>query len=393
MGVVRFVLALSVAAGVAACGNHSDAPIVYGADSAHSSRIYNSPDEIYRKQQVERLRTAQAAPASSGIRKRNEPKSRDGVTLTPVSAVYLSEDGVSAPAVEPQKVKGYIEVQPGDTVYAIARRFSVPPAEIIDENDLRASYNLKVGQALKLPKGATAVPAAAVERRVVARDTLYAVQRGDTLYSISRAAKVSPEAIAQANRLRAPYTLSVGQQLLIPQAPSDSALYAGGITSKPRSNPSKINNATSAPLDLGDLARTASYSQPEPAKPSSFFEWPVKGAIIASYGSGDVGRRNDGVNIAAPAGTPVRAAADGEVVYRGSELDGFGNLLLIKHADGFVTAYAHNDAMLVKKGDNVRQGQMIAKVGDSGAVTSPQLHFEVRQNLKSIDPVALLGTQ
>lgn len=393
MGVARFVFALTVAAGITACGNHSDAPVVYGADSSHSSRIYNSPDEIYRKQQVERLRTAQAAPASSGIRKRNTAKSRNGVTLTPVSAVYLSEDGVSAQA-EPQKIKGYIEVQPGDTVYAIARRFSVPPSEIIDKNDLRAPYNLKVGQALKLPKGATAVPATAVERRVVARDTLYAVRRGDTLYSISRASKVSPEAIAQANRLRAPYTLSVGQQLLIPQAPADSALYARGITSKPRSNPSKINNATSAPRDLGDLARTASYSQPEQAKkPSSLFEWPVKGAIIASYGSGDVGRRNDGVNIAAPAGTPVRAAADGEVVYRGSELDGFGNLLLIKHADGFVTAYAHNDAMLVKKGDNVRQGQMIAKVGDSGAVTSPQLHFEVRQNLKSIDPVALLGAQ
>lgn len=392
MGVVRFVLALSVAVGVTACGNHGDAPIVYGADSSHSSRIYNSPDEIYRKQQVERLRTAQAAPASSGIRKWNMPKSRDGVTLTPVSAVYLSEDGVGAPA-EPQKVKGYIEVQPGDTVYAIARRFSVPPNDIIDKNDLRAPYNLKVGQALKLPNGATAVPAATVERRVVARDTLYAVRRGDTLYSISRASKVSPEAIAQANRLRAPYTLSVGQQLLIPQAPADSALYAGGITSKSRSVPSKINNTTSAPRDLGDLARSASYNQREPAKSSSLFEWPVKGAIIASYGSGDVGRRNDGVNIAAPAGTPVRAAADGEVVYRGSELDGFGNLLLIKHADGFVTAYAHNDAMLVKKGDNVRQGQMIAKVGDSGAVTSPQLHFEVRQNLKSIDPVALLGTQ
>lgn len=392
MGGVRILLVLSAAAGLAACGNHSDAPVVYGADSSHSSRIYNSRDEIYRKQQVERLHTAQAAPASSGIRKRNTSQLRDGISLTPVSAVYLSEDGVNAPA-EPQKVKGYIEVQPGDTVYAIARRFSVPPAEIIDENDLRAPYTLKVGQALKLPKGATATPAATAERRVVARDALYAVRRGDTLYSISRASRVSPEAIAQANRLRAPYALSVGQQILIPQAPADSALYAGGITSKPKSNPGKINNATSAPRDLGDLARSASYDQLETAKPKSFFEWPVKGAIIASYGSGDVGRRNDGVNIAAPAGTPVRAAADGEVVYRGSELDGFGNLLLIKHADGFVTAYAHNDAMLVKKGDNVRQGQMIAKVGDSGAVTSPQLHFEIRQNLKSIDPVALLGTQ
>jgi murein DD-endopeptidase MepM/ murein hydrolase activator NlpD len=89
----------------------------------------------------------------------------------------------------------------------------------------------------------------------------------------------------------------------------------------------------------------------------------------------------------------VRAAADGEVVYRGSELDGFGNLLLVKHTDGFVTAYAHNDAMLVKKGQHVSQGQVIAKVGQSGAVSSPQLHFEIRQNLKSVDPAALLGSQ
>ena len=120
------------------------------------------------------------------------------------------------------------------------------------------------------------------------------------------------------------------------------------------------------------------------------FDWPVKGAIIGQYGSGDLGRRNDGVNIAAPVGTPVRSAADGEVVYRGSELDGYGNLLLIKHDDGFVTAYAHNDVMLVRKGQKVRQGQVIAKVGQTGSAPEPQLHFEIRQNLKSVDPLAFL---
>ena len=87
----------------------------------------------------------------------------------------------------------------------------------------------------------------------------------------------------------------------------------------------------------------------------------------------------------------MRAAADGQVVYRGSELEGFGNLLLLKHQDGFVTAYAHNDAMLVKKGDQVRKGQVIAKVGATGAVTTPQLHFEIRQESQAVDPVALLG--
>ncbi|MEX0645808.1 MAG: M23 family metallopeptidase, partial [Parvularculaceae bacterium] len=112
--------------------------------------------------------------------------------------------------------------------------------------------------------------------------------------------------------------------------------------------------------------------------------------IIGQYGAGLMGRRNDGVNIAAPVGTPVRASADGEVVYRGSDLDGYGNLLLIKHGDGFVTAYAHNDAMLVKKGDLVRQGQVIAKVGQTGAATVPQLHFEIRQDLKSVDPLGFL---
>ena len=95
----------------------------------------------------------------------------------------------------------------------------------------------------------------------------------------------------------------------------------------------------------------------------------------------------------APAGTAVRAAADGEVVYRGAELDGFGNLLLVRHDGGYVTAYAHNDAMLVRKGDRVRQGQVIAKVGQTGAVTSPQLHFEIRRQLEAVDPMAFLGPQ
>ena len=393
MRVAHHALTVFAITSLAACGNHSSAPVVYGADGAHQSRIYNSRDEIYQKQKVEQQRIAQnsiaarqAQPASASSVRRN------GVAVTPVSAVYLSEDDVVAP-IETKKIKGYIEVQPGDTVYAIARRFSVSPKDLISKNDLRAPYALRVGQALKLPRGAEALEAPIVRRQVVARDTLYSVRRGDTLYSISKASNVTVSAIAQANSLRQPYSLSVGQQLLVPQARANSAIYAQAQSSQSRSGPAKIANVTSTPRDVGDIARTASYAPPAQLSSSSQFNWPVKGAIIASYGSGDLGRRNDGVNIAAPAGTPVRAAADGEVVYRGSELDGFGNLLLVKHAEGYVTAYAHNDAMLVKKGDRVRKGQVVAKVGDSGAVTSPQLHFEIRQNLKSIDPIAMLGAQ
>ena len=395
MRVAHNALAILAPLILASCGNHSSVPVVYGAGGQHQARIYSSRDEIYDKQKIEQQRVAQseiakrqAQPASASSVRRN------GVALTPVSAVHLSND-VSPGTIETKKVRGFIEVQPGDTVYAVARRFSVSPKEIIARNDLRAPYNLRVGQALKLPRGAEVIEAAAVptQRQIVARDTLYAVRRGDTLYSISKASNVSVANIARANSMRQPYTLSIGQQILIPQARTNSAIYAQRQPVQKRPSPSKIANATAAPRDVGDIARSASYTPPTQLNSSSQFGWPVKGAIIASYGSGDLGRRNDGVNIAAPAGTPVRAAAAGEIVYRGSELDGFGNLLLVKHAEGYVTAYAHNDAMLVKKGDRVRKGQVIAKVGESGAVTSPQLHFEIRQNLKSIDPMALLGSQ
>jgi len=384
MKLVGPVLVASALA-LGACGSHNqnNAPVVYGVDGTHTARIYNSPDEIYRKQQYERARQAPAPVAQHAVASNVET-----VTLQPVSAIYLDDAARSqraAPA-HLHRAKGYVEVQRGDTVYALARRFQVTPQSIIKANKLRAPYALKVGQALKLPKGAIVAVSDAPTRRVVARDRLYQVRKGDTLYSISRASNVSIQQIASVNRLRAPYTLSIGQQILIPQAPV-SEIQPVVARRRP------LQREAQAPQNVAELARNVSYTPPAALSSKSLFAWPVRGAVISKYGSGDLGRRNDGVNIAAPAGTAVRAAADGEVVYRGAELDGFGNLLLIKHTDGFVTAYGHNDAMLVRKGQKVRQGQVIAKVGQTGAVTTPQLHFEIRQNLKSVDPAALLGPQ
>lgn len=119
--------------------------------------------------------------------------------------------------------------------------------------------------------------------------------------------------------------------------------------------------------------------------------WPlpagVAGKVIASFGPAGKGLHNDGINIAAPAGSKVRAADNGVVAYSGNELKGFGNLLLIKHADGWTTAYAHNGELLVKRGDVVTQGQDIATVGRTGNVQSPQLHFEVRKGTQAVDPL------
>jgi murein DD-endopeptidase MepM/ murein hydrolase activator NlpD len=117
----------------------------------------------------------------------------------------------------------------------------------------------------------------------------------------------------------------------------------------------------------------------------------VQGKVIGAFGSSKDGLKNDGINIAAPSGAPVLAAADGVVAYAGNELRGFGNMILLRHDGGFVTAYAHNASLLVKKGDKVKRGQTIARVGATGAVFGPQLHFEIRKGTQPVDPMTYLG--
>jgi murein DD-endopeptidase MepM/ murein hydrolase activator NlpD len=121
------------------------------------------------------------------------------------------------------------------------------------------------------------------------------------------------------------------------------------------------------------------------------FLWPVKGKVVSRFGPQGGGQHNDGINIAAPRGTPVLAAENGVVVYAGNELPGFGNLLILRHADGWMTAYGHNDALKVRRGDTVRRGQPIATVGTSGGARTPQLHFEIRRGSDAVDPSRYLG--
>lgn len=376
---VRFSSALLIAGSVAAlsaCGSsRSAAPLAYGPPPAPAAQTYPLPQAYqapqyqppsYQQPSYQQSARAGAQPA------RLTPVTQDALQPAPGYAASV-ESGRAPPA----NGALLVTVRPGDTVYAIARRTGASPQAIIAENRLRPPYQLSIGDTLRVPdpsrKIANDLVAPApqpVSAPAPSRDGVRTVRAGETLYAISRSTGVPVTEIAQANRLRAPYTLSVGQQLVIPGAPNAGQREAN--------------------RDVADLARNVSYTRPAAPAPERMFDWPVKGALLAGYGSAGVGRRNDGINIAAPVGTPVRAAADGEVVYRGSELDGYGNLLLIKHADGFVTAYAHNDSMSVRKGQQVTKGQIIAKVGQTGAVSEPQLHFEIRQNLKAVDPLALL---
>jgi murein DD-endopeptidase MepM/ murein hydrolase activator NlpD len=140
---------------------------------------------------------------------------------------------------------------------------------------------------------------------------------------------------------------------------------------------------TSAPPAAARVAFT-------PDGPAAF-AWPISGRVIADFGATSNGGHNDGINIAAPEGTPIHAAAAGTVSYAGNELKGYGNLVLIRHDNGYVTAYAHAERMLVARGDTVTKGQVIAYAGATGDVTSPQLHFEIRQGIKPLNPRVLLA--
>ncbi|MEE9317736.1 MAG: M23 family metallopeptidase [Rhodospirillales bacterium] len=239
----------------------------------------------------------------------------------------------------------------GDTVYGISRRHRVPVRAIIEANRLSAPYHLKAGQRVILPRGRQ-----------------HAVRRGETLYGIARRYGVNPYALARTNGLSPPYPIQTGQNLVLPMAVGRTAGTALKTLPAGRSRPPPS-------------------AVPRPPRASGKgFIWPVKGRVVSGFGAKAKGLRNDGINIAAKRGAPVIASENGVVAYAGNELRGFGNLLLIKHSGGWVTAYAHNDKMLVKRGDRVRKGQKVATVGSTGSVKSPQLHFELRRGRRPTDP-------
>ncbi|MEM1381660.1 MAG: LysM peptidoglycan-binding domain-containing M23 family metallopeptidase [Pseudomonadota bacterium] len=294
-------------------------------------------------------------------------------------------------------------VRPGETVYRLGRVYGVSPKQIIAKNRMVAPYPLAVGQTILIPMGPEAVrsgpPQVVVAQPLPPVSTpqpiqaslgpaygtarTYVVQPKDTLYSISRRFGLSVAELAAANRLARPYTISIDQRLVIP-APA----------SLPAQAPAQIAAAEAGPdpdaLDRKMIEETLT-PQPLPKLDERRpFDYPVSGPVVVKFGDVVNGKKSDGINITAPIGAPVRAAADGEVVYRGSELEGYGKLLLVKHDDGWVSAYAHTDAILVDKGDLVRQGQIIAKVGRSGTVDSPQVHFQLRKDLQPLDPIAAI---
>lgn len=286
----------------------------------------------------------------------------------------------------------------GDTVYGIARTVGVSTRTLIDANNLRPPYVVVPGQRLQLPGGARMAGGS------------YVVRAGDSVSKIAQRIGADTREVIAANNLQPPYTIYVGQVLRLPgQAPRQTSsaqpantsergvvpraapvegVSGSGSDALPSAEPSPAREpaeVAAAPVARGVI----NTAEPPPASGSGFI-WPVRGRVISSYGSTPDGLHNDGVNIAAPKGAPIRASENGVVAYAGNQIRGFGNLVLIKHEGGTITAYAHADEILVKRGETVTRGQVIARVGMSGGVTAPQLHFEVREGTRAVDPSRFL---
>jgi murein DD-endopeptidase MepM/ murein hydrolase activator NlpD len=276
-------------------------------------------------------------------------------------------------------------VQPGDTLSAVVRKTGEGADVIAHDNDLSAPYKLRPGQKLKIAGG-----------------RYHTVLKGQSGIAIARAYQVQWSKIIELNHLQEPFTLREGQRLLLPPAQD-----VAKMTLEQRAAAFKIDLTDLATGSEPALAPTAKAAAPTPsparqlapttpvAEPTiafaGRFDWPVEGRIIRTYGPMDNGGRNDGITIAAPRGTAITAAADGVVMWVG-EHPSFGNVVLIKHGSGWITIYGNAERIVVKRGQAVKIGQTIARVGSTGtsAGDEPQTFFEVLQGKKPVNPLSLL---
>lgn len=339
-----------------------------------------------------------APPASSPI------ESTGSVTPRSVAATqnYSREGGTT------------IIVGTSDTLDIISKRYNVPSSEIMSANGYGGPRVLQPGQQLIIPKRVAqsqAQPQAPVMSNAPATrvssaqmSSVHVVNRGDTLSNVARRNHISAMQLAAANNLPPTAQLKIGAKIKVPggqvaatpvAAPVEQkqAMVAPTVATKPvaaatTESPQRaaLANEKTAPEAAESPVKTADATNALPS-----FRWPARGRVVTNYGAKTNGKQNDGINIAVPEGTPIKAAEDGVVAYSGNELKGYGNLILVRHSNGYVTAYAHASELMVKRGDSIKRGQIIAKSGQTGEVSSPQLHFEIRKGSTAVDPTQFLG--
>ena len=252
------------------------------------------------------------------------------------------------------RYSGIYTVKPGDSLYQVARANKVKFSELQNVNGITDPRKVKPGMVLKVPAGAP----------VAAAETLAQT-------STPEAAPVAAPRMTQ-NTTTQPTVINAGKQVASLETKASDAV------------------PDAAPAAKADKVAAAAPQAAAQSVDTSKLRWPVNGRVIAGFGGRPDGTHNDGINMSVPLGTEVHAAESGVVAYAGSELKGYGNLVLLRHDNGWVTAYAHNDELLVKRGDKIKRGQVIGKAGKTGTVDQPQVHFELRQGSKPVDPTPFM---
>ncbi len=324
-----------------------------------------------------------------------------------------------------------VTVAQGETAHTLAQRYGVPASAIVQANNLPDAAAVKPGQRLIIPRyeatgsapprpaAAQPVPAKPAPQIAAPQTTsgsyVHTIAPGETLMKLSRQYKKTLSEIARANNLAPSTQVKVGDRIVIPglrgqpqhqqvaaaapapvaqpqrsaQQPQQQAVQPPWppapqtvASREPTSTARVVSPATENPVAEKGKAETTS-SLPG-------FRWPVRGRVVTAFGPKPSGQQNDGINVAVPEGTPIKAAEDGVVAYAGNELKTYGNLVLIRHSNGYVTAYAHASEILVKRDEPIKRGQVIAKSGQTGNVSAPQLHFEIRKGSSPVDPMPYL---
>jgi len=409
----RLGLAGLIAVGIAGC-------------SADTSRFADNPFASPARNEA----TAAVAPVHAAPRGRIESQALPPPASynTPRSDVTGSVPTGSAARANWNRDGGTsITVASGDTLGSIAHRYGVPASAIMQANGISAAATLRAGQRLVIPRfnhngNLTPRVAAGPANRVPANAKAvpvagtHVVVAGETLSSVAAHYGKRRGALAKANNLVPDAQIRIGQRLAIPGVrpttpPTVTAAAQPGLATDWRAPEAKVASRPQVPvvpnatqkMAKNDPAANAHITTPtepsiegesgptgETTGSTPSFRWPVRGRIITAFGPRASGPQNDGINLSVPEGTSVKASEDGVVAYAGNELKGYGNLVLLRHGNGYVTAYAHASELMVKRGDHVKRGQVIARAGQTGNVPAPQLHFEIRKGKAPVDPTQLL---
>jgi murein DD-endopeptidase MepM/ murein hydrolase activator NlpD len=421
----------------------------YGSSSQQDTRMASLPPAQQSAEQGERwggrsdtARQPDRAPPSNGY------ASHQG---------YEAQRASIRPGPSGNAAQGnVVEVQQGDTLSSIARQHRVSIAELMSVNNLQTPV-VRPGQQLMLPAGKRAVaqrqplqsspapqamaetprtqpiaaqPAPSAHASAGDWQGTHTIASGESLYGIARKHNIKVAELQRVNGITEVTKIRPGTVLKVPGTaraqpmavqPTRTAIQetpatqAGGtpvVTVRPRIinsegdppvEPKRVaalgpagggSTTDAVAADAGPKVEPASAAGGMPKVGSTGkFRWPVKGKVIAGFGARPDRSHNDGIDISVPQGTDVMASESGVVAYAGNELKGYGNLVLIRHENNWVSAYAHNEELLVKRGDSVKRGQTIAKAGNTGSVDRPQVHFELRRDSKPIDPIPHMEKQ